>query len=290
MRRSNFIKSMIVLSASPAVLKLADLRRISDEFPETEKMPVFFVGHGNPMNAILDNTITQGWAQSVKDVPRPRAILCVSAHWETRGTWVTAMEQPRTIHDFYGFPQALNDVQYSAPGAPAFAKLVRDTVTSTTVHEDQAWGLDHGTWSVLVKMYPNADIPVFQLSLDKSMAPGQHYALAKELARLRTKGVLIIGSGNIVHNLRLADLRDDTPYDWAEEFDNLAKELILSRDHRKLIDYHLLGRSAQLSIPTPEHYLPMLYSLGLQDRSDEVVFFNEELVFRSGSMRSMRIG
>jgi 4,5-DOPA dioxygenase extradiol len=253
-------------------------------------MPVFFVGHGNPMNAILDNSITQGWEASVRNIPRPQAILCVSAHWETKGTWVTAMNHPRTIHDFYGFPKALHEVQYPASGAPEYARLVRDTVTSTDVQEDHDWGLDHGTWSILRKMYPDAQIPVFQLSLNRQFSPEQHYGLACELAPLRTKGVLIIGSGNIVHNLRMADLQDNTPYPWAEEFDVLSKQLIGNRDHSKLINYQSLGRAAQLSIPTPEHYLPLLYALALHEKSEDVTFFNEEMVFKSGSMRSVRIG
>jgi 4,5-DOPA dioxygenase extradiol len=290
MHRSEFVKTMLILSATPTALKLSQLHKLTDEFPATEKMPVFFIGHGNPMNAILDNSITKGWEQSSKGVPKPKAILVVSAHWETRGTWVTAMENPKTIHDFYGFPKELFDVQYPAPGAPEFAHLVSETVTSTAVSEDHAWGLDHGTWSVLVKMYPEADIPVFQLSLNRAMTPDQHYALAKELAPLRTKGVLIIGSGNIVHNLRLADLSDDKPYDWAAEFDALSKKLIETHAHDKLIAYHDLGTAANLSIPTPEHYLPMLYAVALQGKDEPLQFFNEELVFRSGSMRSLRIG
>lgn len=281
---------MVILSGTPVAMKLSQLHKLTEEFPASEKMPVFFIGHGNPMNAILDNGITEGWAQSTRGVPRPKAILCVSAHWETRGTWVTAMDKPKTIHDFYGFPQELFDVQYEAPGAPEFARIVTETVTSTPVSEDYSWGLDHGTWSVLVKMYPEADIPVFQLSLNRNTSSEQHYALAKELAPLRSKGVLIIGSGNIVHNLRLADLSDDTPYAWAAEFDALSKKLIETRAHDKLIDYHELGTAAQLSIPTPEHYLPMLYAIALQGKEEPIRFFNEELVFRSGSMRSMRIG
>ncbi len=290
MKRAEFLESMLILSSAPAILNLSELSKITGTYPVSEKMPVFFVGHGSPMNAITDNNLTRGWTESVRNVPRPKAILCISAHWETRGTWVTAMEKPRTIHDFGGFPQALFDVRYNAPGAPEYACIVQDVVKSTPVKEDYEWGLDHGTWSILMKMYPNADIPVFQLSLNRNMSPAQHYALAKELAPLRRKGVLIVGSGNIVHNLRLADFSTETPYDWAAEFDTLSKKLITARDHSKLIAYHDLGKAAQLSIPTPEHYLPMLYAIALQENGEDVHFFNEELVFRSGSMRSLRIG
>lgn len=290
MDRSEFLKSMLFFSAIPSALSLTDLKKVTDDFPVSEKMPVFFIGHGNPMNAILDNGITRGWAQSVNNIPQPKAILCISAHWETRGTWVTAMDHPRTIHDFYGFPQELFDVEYPAPGAPQYARVVSETVKSIPVQEDHTWGLDHGTWSVLVKMFPQANIPVFQLSLNRNLSPEQHYALGKELATLRNKGVLIIGSGNIVHNLPLADLRSDEPYPWAAEFDTRSKQLIEQRAHQKLVKYHDLGTAAQLSIPTPEHYLPLLYALALQDPSEDVTFFNEELVFRSGSMRSLRIG
>ena len=256
----------------------------------TVRMPVLFVGHGNPMNAIEENRFTQGWTESVRGIPSPMAILCISAHWETRGTYVTAMDRPRTIHDFFGFPQALFDMQYPSPGTPLWAKEVKDTVANSEVQLDYAWGLDHGTWSVLCKMFPNADVPVFQMSLDRTKSPQYHYELAKELAAFRRKGVLIIGSGNIVHNLPMADLRnEENPYDWAVEFDSLSKELITSRDHAPLIRYESLGTPAKLSIPTPEHYLPMLYTIALQEEDEDVAFFNEEMAFRSGSMRSMKI-
>lgn len=290
MNRINFLKSLGLLSIIPTAMKLKELKKITDEFVNTDKMPVFFVGHGNPMNAIQDNSFTRGWANSVKNMPQPKAVLCVSAHWETKGTFVTAMESPKTIHDFYGFPQQLFDMQYPAPGAPEYAREVKRIVEKTDVQLDQDWGLDHGTWSVLVKMFPEANIPVFQLSLDYTKPAQYHYDLAKELAALRKKGVLIVGSGNIVHNLRLADLRNDTnPYEWAVEFDQLSKKLIESHDHKKLIEYENLGVTAQLSIPTPEHYLPMLYALALQEKEEEVSFFNEEIAFRSGSMRSLKI-
>lgn len=272
-------------------MNLKTFKNITDGFDATSPMPVLFVGHGNPMNAISDNSFTRGWADSVKGLPLPRAVLCVSAHWETRGTYVTAMPRPRTIHDFYGFPKALFDVQYASPGAPELARDLQKRVTKTAVQLDHDWGLDHGTWSVLVKMYPDAQIPVFQLSLDRGQPPEYHYDLAKQLAGLRRKGVLIMGSGNIVHNLRLADLSSDADaYDWAIEFDETSKRLIAEGNHRQLIAYRELGQPAMLSVPTPEHYLPLLYILALQEKDEVPAFFNEEMVFRSGSMRSFRLG
>jgi len=291
MNRSIFVQSMGILALTPMAMKLKELKKITDAFEETTLLPVLFAGHGNPMNAILDNSFTKGWANSVKDLQTPKAILCISAHWETKGTFVTAMEKPKTIHDFYGFPKALFDLQYPSPGSPDYAKEVTEVVKKTTVKLDYDWGLDHGTWSVLVKMYPKADIPVFQMSLDYSQSAQYHYDLAKELSGLRKKGVLIVGSGNIVHNLRMADLSDKAqPYDWAIEFDATAKKLIDSGDHQKLIDYKKLGNSALLSIPSPEHYLPLLYVLALKEKDEKVSYFNEEIAFRSGSMRSVKIG
>ena len=291
MNRTEFLQSLGLLALTPAAMKLSSLKKVADKYGSSDKMPVLFVGHGNPMNAILDNSFTQGWTEITNDLPKPNAILCVSAHWETNGTFVTAMDRPKTIHDFYGFPQKLFDVQYPSPGAPAYAKEVQEVVETTEVKPDHEWGLDHGTWSVLVKMFPQADIPVFQLSLDYSKPAQFHYDLSQELASLRRKGVLIMGSGNIVHNLRMADLRNESnPYDWALEFDALSKNLIERREHKRLIEYQKLGKAAQLSIPTPEHYLPMLYAIALQEQGEEVTFFNEQMAFRSGSMRSFKIG
>lgn len=276
---------------TPIAMKLKDLKSITDKFEETEKMPVLFVGHGNPMNAIEDNEYSRSWADVAKNLPKPTAILCISAHWLTRGTFVTAMERPKTIHDFYGFPQALFDVEYNCAGSPQTAEALKQTVKNVEVKSDFEWGLDHGTWSVLNKMFPQADIPVLQLSIDYYQ-PGQfHYDLAKELAPLREKGILIIGSGNIVHNLGLAKFEDNPkPYDWAIEFDNLSKQLIESKDHSMLIAWEKLGEAAKLSIPTPDHYFPMLYSIALQGKDESLTFFNEQLAFGSGSMRSLRIG
>lgn len=255
-------------------------------------MPVLFVGHGSPMNAIEETAYVAAWRRAAENIPRPGAILCISAHWETEGTFVTAMEQPRTIHDFYGFPDALYKVQYSAPGSPGLAGRVREIVTSADVRLDSgySWGLDHGAWSVLRRMYPAADIPVVQLSLDRTSQPRFHYELGAELAALRSEGVLIIGSGNIVHNLRLLQWNSTEPYPWAVGFDHQVAQLISSGAHESLIDYQTLGEAARLSIPTNEHYLPLLYILALQKPGEAVSFFADELTLGSISMRSLRIG
>jgi 4,5-DOPA dioxygenase extradiol len=290
MNRRNFVKSLGALALTPHVMKLNELSKLSDSMLNTDLMPLLFVGHGNPMNAIQDNSITLGWSKIANELDTPKAILCISAHWETKGTYVTMMDTPRTIHDFGGFPQELFDVQYPAPGSPEFAKIVQQKVTSSNIGANHDWGLDHGSWSILVKMYPKANISVFQMSIDYTKPAEYHYNLAKELKELRKKGVLILGSGNIVHNLRYANLSTSaTAYDWAIEFDEQSKSLIDAGDHHSLVHYEKLGKAAQLSIPTPEHYLPLLYVLGLQEEHECVEFFNEEMAFGSGSMRSLLI-
>lgn len=259
---------------------------------QTSIMPALFVGHGSPMNATEDTAYARAWAEAAATIPRPKAILCISAHWETEGTFVTAMAQPRTIHDFYGFPDALYQVQYPTPGSPELAERVRSLVTSTAVQLDDgySWGLDHGAWSVLRRMYPEADIPVVQLSLDRTQHPRFHYDLGRELAPLRREGVLIVGSGNIVHNLRLLQWDAAEPYPWAAEFDRLATELILAGEHDRLVAYPALGEAARLSVPTNEHYLPLLYTLALRQPDEPASFFAEGLAYGSISMRSLRIG
>jgi 4,5-DOPA dioxygenase extradiol len=258
----------------------------------TKLMPVLFVGHGNPMNAIEETSFVAAWREAAALIPRPAAILCISAHWETEGTFVTSMAHPKTIHDFYGFPEELYRVQYPAPGSPELAGRVRELVRSAEVRLDDgySWGLDHGTWAVLCRMYPEADIPVVQLSLNRGLIPGAHYELAAELLPLRREGVLVVGSGNLVHNLRLLDWDAKGPYPWAAEFDSMATDLILAGKHDALVDYRSLGEPARLSIPTNEHYLPLLYALALQQPGEELSFFAEGLVFGSISMRSLRIG
>jgi 4,5-DOPA dioxygenase extradiol len=259
---------------------------------QNELIPALFVGHGNPLNAIEETSYAAAWREAAATMPRPKTILCISAHWETEGTFVTAMEKPKTIHDFYGFPEELYRVQYPAPGSPRLAERVRQLVASTAVRldDDYSWGLDHGAWSVLRRMYPAADIPVVQLSLDRSQHPRFHYDLGAELAALRSEGVLIIGSGNIVHNLRLLQWDATEPYVWAAEFDRLAAELILAEEHDRLVAYPALGEAARLAIPTSEHYLPLLYILALQQPGEKASFFAEGLPLGSISMRSVRIG
>lgn len=255
-------------------------------------MPALFVGHGNPMNAIEETSFVAAWRATAAQLPRPRAILCISAHWESEGSFVTSMAHPKTIHDFYGFPDDLFRLQYPAPGSPGLAARVRELVGSTAVRLDDgySWGLDHGTWSVLCRMYPAADIPVVQLSLDRTQYPRFHYDLGAELLPLRREGVLVVGSGNLVHNLRLLDWRAKSPYPWAAEFDRLAAELIVAGEHDRLVAYPALGEAARLAIPTNEHYLPLLYILALQQPGEKISFFAEGLVYGSISMRSLRIG
>ena len=252
-------------------------------------MPAVFVGHGNPMNAIEDSSFRREWTALGRRLPKPSSILCVSAHWETAGVAVTASESPETIHDFGGFPQALFDVRYPAPGSPALARRVASLLASENVRLDGKRGLDHGAWSVLAALYPAADVPVVQLSLDSSRPGADHYDLARRLAPLRQEGVLVLGTGNIVHNLGFYDPRRHEPYDWAKRFDAKVKKLISSRDHALLSDLKKLGPDAGLAVPTPEHYLPLLYVLALQRKEDTVSYFNEA-VETSMSMTSIVIG
>ncbi|MDB5035856.1 MAG: dioxygenase extradiol [Chlorobi bacterium] len=270
---------------------LSDFKGFAGELPERdEKLPALFVGHGSPMNAIEDNEFSRAWHELGQTLPRPDAILCISAHWETSGTFVTAMERPKTIHDFGGFPQALFDVQYPAPGDPRLVEETRRLSRHADIQPDHAWGLDHGCWSVLENVYPAADIPVVQLSLDRTKPAAWHYEMAKDLASLRKRGVLILGSGNMVHNLRVIDWRNPNGgYDWAEETSAKMKELIEAGDHATLANYGLIGAGATLAIPTPEHYLPLLYVLALQEKNERATFFSDELVMGSIAMTSVKI-
>jgi 4,5-DOPA dioxygenase extradiol len=271
-------------------MKTNSILRALAAAPDTEAaMPALFIGHGSPTNAIEDTEFSRAWAEAARSLPKPKAVLCISAHWETVGTRVTAMERPQTIHDFYGFPPALFEKRYPAPGSPDLARAAQGLARKNSIELDFDWGLDHGAWSVLCRMFPEADVPVIQLSLDRSKAPAPHYELGRELRGLRKKGVLILGSGNIVHNLREM-VWEDTAYDWALEFDAQIKRLILSGDHEAIIGYPKLGRSARLAVPTPEHYLPLLYVLGTQDKSEGVAFFTDKVTLGSMSMRSVRVG
>jgi 4,5-DOPA dioxygenase extradiol len=290
-KREEFLK---LAGGAISMSTLSSFRKFTDGLAEEEQlMPVLFIGHGSPMNGIEDNEFSQRWAQMANEIPAPKAVLVVSAHWFTRGTHITAMEFPETIHDFGGFPQALFEVQYPAPGNPELAKDTANLIHSTDIGLAHDWGLDHGAWTVVRRMYPDAKIPVLQLSIDYTKPPQYHYDLAKEIYELRKKGVLIIGSGNMVHNLRMVSWQNiNNPgygFDWALKMNDTFKELITSGTHDKLIKYENLGKEAMLAIPTPEHYLPLLYTLALQDSKDKISFFNDKAVAGSLTMTSVKI-
>ena len=249
-------------------------------------MPLIFVGHGNPMNAIEDNRFSRTWTELGRTLPRPTAILAISAHWLTPGsTQVTAMDVPRTIHDFGGFPRELFEMQYAAPGTPEYAQQTIDLIRKTEVIADYRWGLDHGTWSVLAKMYPEADVPTYQLSIDWSKGPEYHYELAKELKKLRERGVMIVGSGNMVHNLQMIKPGDE-PFDWAAEFDERITRALDSRDDSQIVDFQEMGAVSQLAHPTIDHFLPLMYAIGLKGSDEELTYFNDAFDYSSISMRS----
>lgn len=272
---------------------LSNLKVFSDSLEKTEsKMPLLFIGHGSPMNGIEQNEFSKSWLKLGNEIQIPKAVICISAHWLTKGTFVTAMNNPKTIHDFGGFPQALFDVEYPAPGNTDLAKQTKSLITKTNVGLDHDWGLDHGTWSVVKNMYPKANIPVLQLSIDYYQPPQFHYDLAKELAVLRRKGVLIIGSGNMVHNLRMAQfdkINSNYGFDWALEMNEIFKKNILANNHKSLIEYERLGSSAKLAIPTPDHYYPLLYILGMQEKGENVQIFNDKAQAGSLTMTSVKI-
>lgn len=293
MNRKTFIKSLAILPFSVAAMKLNELNKIAESLDISVKMPVLFLGHGSPMNAIEENEFVTGFRNVAKNIPKPNAILCISAHWETKGTFVTAMKNPPTIHDFGGFPKELFAVLYPAPGNPVLANEIKTLITQTEVGLDDKWGLDHGAWSVIKHMYPNADIPVIQMSIDYSQSPHYQYELAKQIKSLREKGVLIIGSGNMVHNLGMVEwnrLNETFGYDWAIEANDKMKKFILDGNHKELINFRSQGKAFDLAIPTPEHYLPLLYSLALQDKNEEIQLFNDKSVAGSLTMTSVKIG
>ncbi len=255
---------------------------------EATPMPALFIGHGSPMNAIEDNPFSRSLIRLVRDLPRPRAVLVVSAHWRAHGTRVTGDASPRTIHDFGGFPQELYDIRYPAPGDPTLAQEIAGLVGGVT---DSSWGFDHGAWAVIRRMYPEADVPMLELSLDADASPEQHFAIGRLLAPLRDRGVLIVGSGNIVHNLMAVRWEDDAePYPWAIEFDAWVRDRLLAADADALIGYRSLGRVAQLAHPTDEHYLPLLYAAALRREGEQLAFFHEGIEMGSMSMRGVRIG
>lgn len=293
MKRTDFLQT--IAGAAVGINTLSSFRRFTDDLQEQEKlMPVLFIGHGSPMNGIEDTAFSRRWSQMAKEIPTPAAVLVVSAHWFTRGTKITAMDFPKTIHDFGGFPRELFEVQYPAPGHPQLAKETVELLQSAKVELNHDWGLDHGSWKVVKHMYPDANIPVLQLSIDYTKGPEYHYRLAKELYALRKKGVLILGSGNMVHNLRMVAWdrlsEEQYGYDWALQMNEKFKTHIASGNHQSLIDYESMGREAMLAIPTPEHYLPLLYTLGLQGQNDPVSFFNDKTIGGSLTMTSVKIG
>lgn len=292
MNRKDCLKTMVLLPLVTSRMKLKDLNKMTASMNKTGKMPVLFLGHGSPMNAIEENEFVQGFRKIGKEIEKPNAILCISAHWETRGTYVTAMQNPPTIYDFGGFPQSLFDVKYPAPGSPSLAKQTKQLISKTVVGLDDKWGLDHLAWSVIKHLYPNADIPIVQMSIDYTQPPRYHYELVKQISALRNKGVLIIGSGNMVHNLGLvawSKLNKEFAFDWAEEANEKMKSYILSGDFQPLIDFKSQGRAFDLAIPTPEHYLPLLYTLALREEKEEITLFNDKPVGGSLTMTSLKI-
>jgi 4,5-DOPA dioxygenase extradiol len=293
MERRDFLKTLPFIPTAVNAMNLNELHTAADGLKQGSKMPVLFIGHGSPMNGIEDNDFSASWAKLGKELPRPKAVLCISAHWLTQGTAVTAMANPETIHDFGGFPKELFAVRYPAPGSLEVAEAARSAVKSVPVGMDHEWGLDHGAWTVIRRMYPDADVPVLQLSIDYHKPPRYHYNLGKELASLREKGILILGSGNLVHNLRLVafDKINEPEYgfDWAMEMKSVFAKKILARDHDALIDYPSLGSGAKLAIPTPDHYYPLLYILGLQEKGETATLFNDKAVAGSLTMTSVKI-
>jgi 4,5-DOPA dioxygenase extradiol len=272
---------------------LTTLQALADTLPDTEAMPGLFVGHGSPMNAVEKNQFVFGFREMAKSIPKPKAILCISAHWFIEGTKVTAMDKPRTIHDFGGFPKELSEIQYPAPGSPELASLTAEVAKPTPVNLDNSWGFDHGAWTVAMHMYPLADVPIVQLSVDRSLTPQGHFELGQRLNSLRHRGVLILGSGNIVHNLRLIDFqnfnRKNHGFDWAIEAREFVNRCITEGNYRPLFEYNKQGRAMQLAVPTPEHFLPLLYILGLKHDPANHQLFNDEMLAGSLSMTSLKV-
>lgn len=273
--------------------RLSVLSNARNSFAPSKKMPVLFLGHGSPMNAIEENEFVTGFRSLAQTLPKPNAVLCVSAHWFTKGTKVTAMQMPRTIHDFGGFPKELFAVQYPAKGSPELAKITEEILRPTHVELDEKWGLDHGAWTVIKHVYPDADIPVIQLSIDYTKPASYHFALAQQLQSLRRKGVLIVGSGNIVHNLGLVDFahmhKDNYGFDWAIESREKINSWLLDGNFDPIINYDKQGAAIALAVPTPDHYLPLIYALGLKEKSETLSLFNDKLLAGSLSMTSVKI-
>ncbi len=293
MKRQEFIKTMATLPlVASGLYGLSGLYNETQDLAETDLMPVLFLGHGSPMNGIQINDYTNSWKKLGETIPKPKMVLCISAHWLTQGTFVTAMESPRTIYDFGGFPDELYKVKYNAPGSPFYAEEVKKAITSTSVGLDHDWGLDHGTWTIIRHMYPDAKIPVLQMSIDYHRAPIYHYELAKQLASLRRKGVLIVGSGNMVHNLGAIsfDKGENFGHDWAIKADAEMQAYIKDKNHNELVNFEKQGSHWKLAIPSPDHYFPLIYTLGLQNNKDEIDIFNNGPSMGSITMTSVKFG
>lgn len=276
-------------------MTLKDLYQQANSFASTDKLPLLFLGHGSPMNAIEDNEFSQQWQQLGNSLQKPRAIVCISAHWETKGTFVTTNSHPETIHDFYGFPKELFAQQYPAAGSPELAKKIIHQIQDKHIEGTDKWGLDHGTWSVMKHIYPKADIPVVQISIDHFKDTAWHFELGRALSFLRSKGVLVVGSGNMIHNLRMIQVPEngfnaEYAYDWAFELNDIMKQKINNNELQSLVDYRSLHKDATLAIPTPEHYIPMLYILGMKQEEERVQFFNDKVIAGSLNMTSFVVG
>jgi len=291
MERSEFIKKISLATIGMTTIN-SWAKEISKLSEVAQKMPVLFIGHGSPMNAIETNEFTSTLQSVGKSLTKPKAIVCISAHWTTKGTYVDVSPNPKMIYDMYGFPKELYEVQYSAKGNPILADEISKLVTSTTIEKSNDWGLDHGTWSVLKHLYPKVDIHTFQLSIDYNQPMQYHYDLAKQLKDLRKKGVLIIGSGNLTHNLSIVDFHNinANPRDWALEFDTKIKQFIDNGNHQGVIDYYKIGKSAKLAVPEPSHYIPLIYTLALQDENDGIDYFYDKFHYGTLSMRCLKIG
>lgn len=297
MKRRDFIKNSVSISAMST---LGSLQKLSENLSYQDYiMPALFIGHGSPMNAIENNEFSDGWRKIAKNITVPTAVLCVSAHWLTRGTFVTMASTPKTIHDFGGFPKALFDVQYPAAGSPSLAQETMNLIKNTSVIADHDWGFDHGSWSVVKQMYPNADIPMIQLSIDFYKPGTHHFEIGQFLTDLRKKGVLIIGSGNMIHNLRMISLPANADplkgfnveygFDWALDINSLLKKKITEGDFLSLANYTDLHKDIKLAVPTPDHYFPLLYILGLKTKTDNISFFNDKVIAGSLNMTSLLI-
>ncbi len=291
--RNDFLKWLLT---SPFLFEMTKMKEVFNYFDSTSstpKMPVLFLGHGSPMNAIEDNQFVQGFKKMAGKIPKPEAILCISAHWYIKGTKITGMEKPRVIYDFYGFPEELYKVKYPASGSPVLAQTVQELVKPTQTIIDQEWGLDHGAWTVLKYFFPKADVPVIQMSIDQNLSTKEHFELGKKLSSLRNKGVLIVGSGNIVHNLSLVDFnnfhKDNFGYDWAIEARAQINDCILNENYNPLFQYKSFSKAFQYAIPTPEHFLPIMYILALKEKNETIHLFNDKLLAGSLSMTSLYI-